>query len=82
MSILRAKQNAAISISKADNDAIEENPNQFRKGGILHLKPVIGDVVRANGNYGLVTDIYGSKIETKNISKEDALRILKQNKNG
>jgi hypothetical protein len=82
LSLLRAKQNAQISIARADIDALEENSTQFKKGGVLHQKPAIGDVVRINGNYGLVTDIYGSKIETKNISKEDALRILKQNKNG
>jgi len=90
MNILRARKNANISISvansnRANNNAIDlssSTPSTFRKGGILHKKPTIGDVVFVEGNYGLVTDIYGKKIEVKNLDEQDALRILKENKNG
>ena len=90
MNILRARKNANISISvansnNANNNAIDNSsftPSTFRKGGVLHKKPTIGDVVFVEGNYGLVTDTYGKKIEVKNLDKQDALRILKENKNG
>ena len=80
LNVLRARKNANISISKADED-ISSNPT-FKKGGFLQQKPKIGDVIRVENNYGLVTDIYNTKIEVKNIEKKDALRILKNKNNG
>jgi hypothetical protein len=78
MNLLRARKNANISISLANSQDVDENPTTFKKGGYLHKKPIIGDVIFVEGNYGLVTDIYGRKIEVKNLEKQDALRILKQ----
>jgi hypothetical protein len=77
MNVLRARKNANISISLANSEGTNQNPAMFMKGGALHKKPIIGDVVFVDGNYGLVTDIYGKKIEVKNLEKQDALRILK-----
>jgi hypothetical protein len=90
MNILRARKNANISISVANSNRPNDNaidlssstPSTFRKGGVLHKKPTIGDVVYVEGNYGLVTDTYGKKIEVKNLDEQEALRILKENKNG
>lgn len=82
MNILRARKNANISISVANSQIADTNPSTFMKGGALHKKPKIGDIVSVDGNYGLVTDTYGKKVEVKNLDKQDALRILKQNKNG
>ena len=82
MNILRARKNANISISVANSESENQNPTTFKKGGALHKKPIIGDVVFVDGNYGLVTDVYGKKIEVKNLDKQDALTILKENKNG
>jgi hypothetical protein len=78
MNVLRARKNANISISLANSEDTTQNPAMFMKGGALHKKPIIGDVVFVDGSYGLVTDIYGKKIEVKNLEKQDALRILKQ----
>lgn len=43
--------------------------------------PVVGDIVRVKNNYGMVTQITGTKVLVKNLTKEDALRILKNKKN-
>jgi len=76
LNILRARKNADISISKADTDS--QSSNSFKKGGLLIQKPKIGDVIRVEDNYGVVTDVYNNKVEVKNITKKDALRILKK----
>jgi hypothetical protein len=75
--ILQDRKNASISIGVANT-----NEPTLLRGGITPkvAKPKVGDVVRIKSKYGVVTDIINSKVEVKNISKNDALRILK-NKN-
>jgi len=75
--ILQDRKNASISIGVADINA-----QTFKKGGITPklAKPIVGDIVKVYGRYGVVTDVLKNKVEVKNISKTDALRILK-NKN-
>jgi hypothetical protein len=72
--ILQDRKNASISIEVADTNA-----PTFKKGGITPkvAKPIVGDVIKVNGKYGVVTDVLKNKVEVKNISKTDALRILK-----
>jgi hypothetical protein len=75
--ILQDRKNASISIEVADTNA-----PTFKKGGITPklAKPKVGDIVKIKGKYGVVTDVINNKVEVKNITKNDALRILK-NKN-
>jgi hypothetical protein len=75
--ILQDRKNASISIGVADINA-----QTFKKGGITLkvAKPKVGDVIKVKEKYGFVTDVVNNKVEVKNISKTDALRILK-NKN-
>ena len=79
--ILQDRKNASISIGVADTNSSSSTPI-FKKGGITPkvAKPNVGDVVKVKGKYGVVTDVINNKVEVKNISKTDALRILK-NKN-
>jgi hypothetical protein len=75
--VLQDRKNASISIGVADINA-----QTFKKGGITPkvAKPKVGDVIKVKEKYGFVTDVVNNKVEVKNISKTDALRILK-NKN-
>lgn len=75
--ILQDRKNASISIEVADTNA-----PTFKKGGITPklAKPKVGDIVKIKDKYGVVTDVINNKVEVKNVSKNDALRILK-NKN-
>jgi len=79
--ILQDRKNASISINVADTNSSSSLP-MFKKGGITPkvAKPIVGDVIKVKGKYGVVTDVINNKVEVKNISKTDALRILK-NKN-
>jgi NMD protein affecting ribosome stability and mRNA decay len=75
--ILQDRKNASISIGVADTNA-----PTFKRGGVTPkvAKPIVGDVIKVKGRYGVVTDVINNKVEVKNISQTDAFRILK-NKN-
>ena len=79
--VLQDRKNASISIGVADTNSSSSTPI-FKKGGITPkvAKPIVGDVIKVKEKYGFVTDVVNNKVEVKNISKTDALRILK-NKN-
>jgi len=79
MAILRSQKNAQISLAGADNPDVDS----FKGGGITSRKaiPIVGDVIQVGNEYGLVTDVIKNKVETKKITKADALRILKNKLN-
>ena len=43
--------------------------------------PIVGDIIRVGNKYGIVTDIIDTQVVTKEISKEEAMRILQNQKN-
>jgi hypothetical protein len=43
--------------------------------------PIVGDIIRVGNKYGIVTDIIDTQVVTKQISKEEAMRILQNQKN-
>ena len=43
--------------------------------------PVVGDIVRVNGKHGIVTQVDGTKVLVRDLTKEEALRILKNKQN-
>jgi hypothetical protein len=43
--------------------------------------PVVGDIVRVGDKFGIVTDVIDTKVTVKKMSKEEAMRILKNQNN-
>jgi hypothetical protein len=43
--------------------------------------PIVGDIIQVGNKYGVVTDIIDTQVVTKELSKEEAMRILKNQKN-
>jgi len=43
--------------------------------------PIVGDIIQVGNKYGVVTDIVDTQVVTKELSKEEAMRILKNQKN-
>jgi hypothetical protein len=43
--------------------------------------PVVGDIIQVKNEYGIVTEIVDSKVIVKKLTKEEALRILKNKQN-
>ena len=43
--------------------------------------PIVGDIIQVGSKYGIVTDIFDTQVVTKELSKEEAMRILKNQKN-
>ena len=47
----------------------------------VKIPPVVGDIIRVKDNYGIVTEIAETKVIVKKLTKEEALRILKNKQN-
>jgi hypothetical protein len=47
----------------------------------VKIPPVVGDIIRVKDNYGIVTDVENTKVTVKKLTKEEALRILKNKQN-
>jgi len=43
--------------------------------------PIVGDIIKVGSKYGVVTDIINTQVVTKELSKEEAMRILQNQKN-
>lgn len=43
--------------------------------------PIVGDIIQVGNQYGVVTDIIDTRVITKKLTKEEALRILQNQKN-
>lgn len=43
--------------------------------------PIVGDIIQVGNKYGVVTDIIDTQVVTKELSKDEAMRILKNQKN-
>jgi hypothetical protein len=43
--------------------------------------PIVGDIIQVGSKYGVVTDIIDTQVVTKELSKEEAMRILQNQKN-
>ena len=43
--------------------------------------PIVGDIIRVGNKYGMVTDIIDTQVVTKELSKDEAMRILQNQKN-
>jgi hypothetical protein len=47
----------------------------------VKIPPVVGDIIRVKDDYGIVTEVEGTKVIVKKMTKEEALRILKNKQN-
>jgi hypothetical protein len=47
----------------------------------VKIPPLVGDIVRVNGKHGIVTQVDGTKVLVRDLTKEEALRILKNKQN-
>jgi hypothetical protein len=43
--------------------------------------PIVGDIVQVGSKFGVVTDVIDTQVVTKELSKDEAMRILKNQKN-
>jgi hypothetical protein len=43
--------------------------------------PVVGDIIQVGNKYGVVTDVIDTRVITKELTKEEAMRILRNQKN-
>jgi len=47
----------------------------------VDVPPEQGDIVKVKNEFGIVTDVYGTKVITRKLTKEEATRILQDRKN-
>ena len=57
------------------------NPQQTTPPETFQEVPIVGDIIQVGNKYGVVTDIVDTQVVTKELSKEEAMRILKNQKN-
>ena len=59
--------------SRPDDKA--DKPETFKE------VPIVGDIIQVGKKYGIVTDVNGTEVSVKNLTKDEALRILKNQQN-
>jgi hypothetical protein len=73
------------NIYKALNETPPQQQQQPKKPTTPPKKvkevPVVGDIIQVKNNYGIVTEVVDSKVIVRKLSKEEALRILKNKQN-
>lgn len=57
------------------NTPAETPPETFQE------VPIVGDIIRVGNKYGIVTDIIDTRVITKELTKDEAMRILQNQKN-
>ena len=57
------------------------NPKQDTPPETFQEVPIVGDIIQVGNKYGVVTDIIDTQIVTKELSKDEAMRILRNQKN-
>jgi hypothetical protein len=57
------------------------NPDDNTPPETFQEVPIVGDIIQVGNKYGVVTDIVDTQVVTKELSKEEAMRILKNQKN-
>jgi hypothetical protein len=57
------------------------NPDDHTPPETFQEVPIVGDIIQVGNKYGVVTDIVDTQVVTKELSKEEAMRILKNQKN-
>ena len=62
------------------DDSQRPDPNQ-PKPETFNEVPVVGDIIRVGDKFGIVTDVIDTKVTVKKMSKEEAMRILKNQQN-
>jgi hypothetical protein len=62
------------------DDSQRPDPNQ-PKPETFNEVPVVGDIIRVGDKFGIVTDVIETKVTVKKMSKEEAMRILKNQQN-
>jgi len=53
----------------------QDEPETFTK------TPEVGDIVMVQGNYGRVVDVDGTNVKMKTLTKEEAMKILREQRN-
>jgi len=43
--------------------------------------PIVGDIIQVGNKYGVVTDVIDTRVITKELTKEEAMQILRNQKN-
>lgn len=73
------------NIYKALKETPPQQPQQPKQPSTPPKKvkevPVVGDIIQVKDKYGIVTEIVESKVIVKTLTKEEALRILKNKQN-
>jgi hypothetical protein len=62
-------------VESTPNTPPETPPETFQE------VPIVGDIIQVGNKYGMVTDIIDTQVVTKELSKEEAMRILQNQKN-
>jgi hypothetical protein len=57
------------------------NPDDNTPPETFQEVPIVGDIIQVGNKYGVVTDIVDTQVVTKELSKEEAMRILRNQKN-
>lgn len=42
--------------------------------------PIVGDIIQVGNKYGVVTDVVDTRVITKELTKDEAMRILRNQK--
>ena len=57
------------------------NPESSTPPETFQEVPIVGDIIQVGNKYGVVTDVIDTRVIVKELSKEEAMRILKNQKN-
>ena len=57
------------------------NPEQTTPPETFQEVPIVGDIIQVGNKYGVVTDVVDTRVITKELTKDEAMRILRNQKN-
>jgi hypothetical protein len=57
------------------------NPQQNTPPETFQEVPIVGDIIQVGNKYGVVTDVVDTRVITKELTKDEAMRILRNQKN-
>ena len=56
------------------------NPEQTTPPETFQEVPIVGDIIQVGNKYGVVTDVVDTRVITKELTKDEAMRILRNQK--
>lgn len=79
--ILFFEDNIYKALGETPPNESTPNPKQDTPPETFQEVPIVGDIIQVGNKYGVVTDIIDTQVVTKELSKEEAMRILRNQKN-